>query len=158
MGIHLALASGRTDQGLRSFAEQIDMQKHHGIFVCYNGAKVIDCQTGEVYYDKPMSVEEGKAVLEHMKKFDVIPIVARGEYMYTNDVFSGMIHRNIGSDEVFNVIQYESRSNGYILCEKKDLASFADFEIEKILTAGDMWQKTSGKLRKRSRINLSQIT
>ena len=84
-----------------------------------------------------MSIEEGKEVLEHMKKFRVSPIIIKDEYMYTNDVFSGMIHRNIGSDIVFNVIEYESRGNGYILCEKKDLAAFADYPIEKILTAGE---------------------
>ena len=40
-------------------------------------------------------------------------------------------------DEIFNVIESESRGNGYILCEKRDLAAFADYPIEKILTAGE---------------------
>ena len=31
----------------------------------------------------------------------------------------------------FNVMQYESRGNNYILCEKRDLAAFVDFEINK---------------------------
>lgn len=137
LGIRLVIASGRADQGLYQFGDVLNMREHHGIFVCYNGAKVMDCQTGEVYYHQPMSIEQGKAVLEHMKKFKVSPIVIKDEYMYTNDVFSGMIHRAIGSDEIFNVIEYESRSNSYILCEKRDLAAFADFEIEKILTAGE---------------------
>lgn len=137
LGIRLVIASGRADQGLYQFGNVLNMREHHGIFVCYNGAKVMDCQTGEVYYHQPMSIEQGKAVLEHMKKFKVSPIVIKDEYMYTNDVFSGMIHRAIGSDEIFNVIEYESRSNSYILCEKRDLATFADFEIEKILTAGE---------------------
>lgn len=137
LGIRLVIASGRADQGLYQFGDVLNMRNHHGIFVCYNGAKVMDCQSGEVYCHQPMSIEDGRAVLEHMKNFQVSPIVIRGEYMYTNDVFSGMIHRNIGSDEIFNVIEYEARSNSYILCEKRDLAAFADFPIEKILTAGE---------------------
>lgn len=137
LGIRLVIASGRADQGLYQFGDVLNMREHHGIFVCYNGAKVMDCQTGEVYYHQPMSIEQGRAVLEHMKKFRVSPIVIKGEYMYTNDVFSGMIHRSAGSDEIFNVIEYEARSNSYILCEKRDLAAFADFPIEKILTAGE---------------------
>ncbi|MBR3348752.1 MAG: HAD family phosphatase [Solobacterium sp.] len=136
-GIRLAIASGRADQGLYQWADVLDMQKHHGIFVCYNGAKVMDCQTKEVLFHQPMSIAEGKEVLEHLKQFEVIPIIIKDEYMYTNDVYAGMIHRNIGSDTVFNVIEYESRSNGYILCEKKDLAAFADYPIEKILTAAE---------------------
>ena len=147
MGVRLVIASGRADQGLYQYADVLDMPSHHGIFVCYNGAKVMDCQTKEVYFHQPMSIEEGKAVLEHMKKFRVSPIIAKDEYMYTNDVYAGMIHKNIGSDEIFNVIQYESRGNLFILCEKRDLAAFADFPIEKILTAGepeylrDHWQE-----------------
>lgn len=133
-GIRLALASGRTDQGLRRYAKELRMDEHHGIFVCYNGAKVMNCQTGEVYYEKTMSIEDGKAVLEHMKKFRVSPIVARGEYMYTNDVYSGFLERN---GDPINIIEYESRSNGYLLCEIRDLAAWADFPIEKILTAGE---------------------
>ncbi|MDO5108475.1 MAG: Cof-type HAD-IIB family hydrolase [Erysipelotrichaceae bacterium] len=153
MGVRLVIASGRADQGLYQYADVLDMPSHHGIFVCYNGAKVMDCQTKEVYFHQPMSIEEGKAVLEHMKKFEVSPIIAKDEYMYTNDVYAGMIHKNIGSDEIFNVIQYESRGNFFILCEKRDLAAFADFPIEKILTAGepeylrDHWQEMGAPFR-----------
>ncbi|MBP3869906.1 MAG: HAD family phosphatase [Faecalicoccus sp.] len=133
-GVRLALASGRPDQGLVKYAKVLEMDKHNGIFICYNGAKVMNCETGEVYFDQAMTVEEGKAVLEHMKKFKVSPIVAEGEYMYTNDVYSGFLERN---GDPINIIEYESRSNGYILCEKRDLVEFADFPINKILTAGE---------------------
>ena len=37
----------------------------------------------------------------------------------------------------FNVIEYESRGGNYKLCEIDDLAAFADFEINKILTTSD---------------------
>lgn len=136
MGIRLAIASGRADQGLYRWAEELDMTAHHGIFVCYNGAKVMDCQTGEVLFHQPMSVPEGRAVLEHMKKFDVRPIIIHDEYMYTNDVYAGMISRYSGGEKI-NIIEYEARSNGYILCEKRDLSAFAEFPLEKILTAGE---------------------
>lgn len=133
-GVRLALASGRPDQGLVKYAKILEMEKHHGIFVCYNGAKVMDCQSGEVYFNQAMSIEEAKAVLEHMKKFKVSPIVAKGEYMYTNDVYSGFLKRN---GDPINIIEYESRSNGYLLAEKRDLAAFVDFPVEKILNAGE---------------------
>lgn len=55
--------------------------------------------------------------------------------MYTNDVFGCNFEmtRN-GQKEMFNVVKYESRSNEYVLCEKKDLAAF--WECPKILVAG----------------------
>lgn len=133
-GVTLVLASGRPDQGLMQYAKMLDMQKHHGIFVCYNGAKVMDCQSGEVFFEQAMTIEESKAVLEHIKKFKVSPIIAHGEYMYTNDVYNGFLENN---GNPINIIAYESRGNGYILCEKRDMAAFIDFPVEKILTAGE---------------------
>ncbi len=133
-GIRLALASGRPDQGLFKWARELQMDRHHGIFICYNGAKVIDCQSGEVYYSHSMSREEAKAVLTHLRSFSVTPIIARDEYMHTTDVFGCVISRN---GRPFNVVEYESRGNGYILCEHKDLADWLDFPVEKILTAAD---------------------
>ena len=35
------------------------------------------------------------------------------------------------------VIEYESRGGHYMLCEKKDLAAFVDFPLNKILTTAD---------------------
>lgn len=133
-GIRLALASGRPDMGLFKWAKELEMDKNHGIFICYNGARVIDCQTGEELFSQSLSAQEAKAVLEHIKQFDVTPIVARGEYMHTTDVFGCIIDYR-GSQ--FNVVEYESRGNNYILCEHKDMADWIDFPVEKILTAAE---------------------
>ncbi len=134
-GITLILASGRPERALTEFARELEMDRHHGLLVCYNGSKVVDCQTGEVLFDQAMTVEEGKAVLEHMKKFDQVrPMIDHGEYMYVNDVYNQMIYLD---GKEFNVIRYESRGGHYKLCEKDDLAAFADFPLNKILTTAD---------------------
>lgn len=134
-GVILMLASGRPSNGLMRFAKELEMDKNNGLLVCFNGARVENATTGEVLFNQAMSVEEGKAVLEHLKKFPgARPMIDKKEYMYVNDVFDCFINYK---DQPFNVMKYESRSNGYILCEKKDLAAFADFEINKILTYGD---------------------
>lgn len=133
-GALLVLASGRPTSGLRKLAAELQMDKHHGLFVCFNGSKVIDCQSDEVLFNQAMSVEDSKAVLEHLKSFKARPMFDKGEYMYVNDVFDNYITYK---GKPFNVMQYESRGNNYILCEKRDLAAFVDFEINKILTYGD---------------------
>lgn len=138
-GIRLAVVSARTENGLKRFGRALDFDKHHGILIACNGAYIKDMQTGEILLDKSMPSELVCFILEHLKKYDVIPLIAYGEYMYTNDVFSGMLHLKQTDDSIkeFNVIQYESRSNEYILCEKKDLADyFKDKPIPKILVAG----------------------
>ena len=90
-GIKLAVVSARTENGLARFGRWLDFEQNHGILIACNGALIKDMETGEVFFDKSMSKELGAAILEHLKKFNVIPLVAKGEYMYTNDVFSGMI-------------------------------------------------------------------
>ncbi len=133
-GVRLAIASGRPEKGLYKFARELEMDKNHGIFICYNGARVVDCQSGEVIFSHAMTTEEACAVLNHINNFDVTPIIAKGDYMHTNNVF-GCIIDYIGKS--FNVIEYESRGNGYLLCEHKNLSEWLDFPVEKILTAGN---------------------
>lgn len=135
LGATLILASGRPTSGLVDLGKELKMDQHHGLFVSYNGSKVVDCETGEVLFNEAMSVEEGKAVLEHMKKFSrVRPMIDKDQYMYVNDVFDCYIDFK-GAD--FNVIEYESRGGNFNLCEQPDLAAFLDFPLNKILTTAD---------------------
>ena len=131
----LILASGRPTSGLIDLAKELEMDKHHGLLVAYNGSTVVDCETMEVLFNQALSVEEGKAVLEHMKKFDrVRPMIDKGEYMYVNNVYDNWI---TWKGKPFDVIQYESRGGKFKLCEVDDLAAFVDFPLNKILTTSD---------------------
>ena len=134
LGAILVLASGRPTSGLMDLAKELKMDENNGLLVSFNGSKVVDCENNKVLFNKTMSVEEGQAVLEHMKKFNVKPMIDKGDYMYVNDVFDNTI---IYNGEPFNIIQYESRGGKFKLCEKDDLAAFADYPLNKILTAGD---------------------
>lgn len=86
-GAVLVLASGRPSMGLTGFADVLHMKDHNGVFVCFNGAKSINYQTNEVYFQQTLSVDQGKRVLEHMHEFDVCPIYDRDAYMYLENAF-----------------------------------------------------------------------
>ncbi len=134
-GAILILASGRPTSGLIDLAKELKMDKHHGLLVAYNGSKVIDCETKEVLFNQALSIEEGKAVLEHMKRFDKVrPMIDRDEYMFVNNVYDNWI---TWKGKPFDVIQYESRGGKFKLCEIEDLAAFVDFPLNKILTTSD---------------------
>lgn len=133
-GTKLILASGRPTTGMVKYVEQLEMDKYHGMLVSYNGAKVVDCNDYDELFNQSMTVAEGKAVLEHMKNFDVKVMIDKGEYMYVNDVYDCYVNLK---GEKFNIIEYESRGGNFKLCEKADLADFLDYRISKILTAGD---------------------
>jgi hypothetical protein len=130
-GIRLILASGRPTPGLMGIARELEMDRHHGLMVCFNGSRVVDCESGEILFNQAMTVEEGKAVLEHVKHFDQLyPMIDHGDYMYVNDAYSTIFHE----DERL-VVQREAHGNNYKVCEVDDLAAFADFPLNKILTA-----------------------
>ncbi|WP_315459575.1 Cof-type HAD-IIB family hydrolase, partial [uncultured Streptococcus sp.] len=134
-GARLILASGRPVSGMQDFAKELAMDKHHGLLVAYNGAVVVDCESGDILFNQAVTVEEEQAVLEHVKQFDVIPMISKGDYMYVNDVYNNMIHWEKKNLDI-NIIEYESRGGKYLLAEKRDLAAFADFPLNKILLAG----------------------
>ncbi len=133
-GAILILASGRPTSGLMDFAKELEMDKHHGLLVSFNGSKVVDCESNKVLFNETMTVEEGQAVLEHLKNFNVKPMIDKDDYMYVNDVFDNEI---IHDGKAINIIQYESRGGKFKLCEEHDLAAFADYPLNKILTAAD---------------------
>jgi Cof subfamily protein (haloacid dehalogenase superfamily) len=131
-GAVLVLASGRPSMGLTGFADVLRMKDHNGVFVCFNGAKSINYQTNEVYFQQTLSVDQGKRVLEHMHEFDVCPIYDRDAYMYLENAFF-TIERD-GSP--WTIAEYEAHNNNYLLCEVANNAAFMDWELNKILVAG----------------------
>ncbi|EOH99674.1 cof-like hydrolase [Enterococcus haemoperoxidus ATCC BAA-382] len=133
-GIKVILASGRPTPGMMKYVEELEMARYNGLIVSYNGAHVLDVRTQNELFSQPLSVESSKNILEHLKQFDVKPMIAKNEYMYVNNVFDGMLDLEF-SDGLFNIIEYESRGGNFQLCEKTDLASFVDFPLHKILVA-----------------------
>lgn len=131
-GIKVILASGRPTTGMLELAEQLEMTKYEGFLVSYNGARVTDCLTKKVLFNQALSIKTGQAILEHLKKFDVIPMIDKEDYLYVNDVYSGMLDL---PDGAFNIIEYEARGGNFKLSEIDDLAAFATFPINKILIA-----------------------
>ena len=71
LGIKLILASGRPTSGLIGLGHELQMDKYHGLFVCYNGSKVVDCQTKEELFNKIWDMEslgDIATVTVHIKK------------------------------------------------------------------------------------------
>lgn len=133
-GALLILASGRPTSGLLDFAKLLQMDSYQGLLVSYNGSKVVNAKTQEVLFDQTLTVEQAKAVLQHLKKFQLIPMVDKEDYLYVHDVYQGYIDFQ---DQPFNVIEYESRGGKFKLCEQDDLAAFVDFPMNKIIVAGN---------------------
>ncbi|MDN6640373.1 MAG: Cof-type HAD-IIB family hydrolase [Tetragenococcus sp.] len=133
-GIKVILASGRPTPGLFKYAEELALENYDGIGLSFNGAHVLDYQTNEVLFEQTLSLDASKAILEHLKTFDVKPMICHQNYMYVNDVYDNTVHLPHGET---NIIEYEARAGSYKLCEINDLAGFCDFPLHKILVAAD---------------------
>lgn len=135
-GIKLLLSSGRPAQGLKSLAHELELDTHDGLLVCFNGACVIDAQTDEVLYEQPMPADELCRLIEHLRKFDLIPWITQGEYLYTEDVFNCMINLEDGATK--NIVKYERDMCEMRIREVADLCEVARaMPVDKLLTAGD---------------------
>jgi len=133
-GIKVVLASGRPTRGMMKLVHELEMDKHHGLVVSYNGASVMDCETNEIIYNQAMSIDEAKAVLKHMKNFDVMPMFGVGDTMMVDNVYGNEISWN---GRTWNAVEYEARGNDYRLCEPEHLWYAVEAPVNKILVAGD---------------------
>ena len=132
-GIRVILASGRPSRGLMALARELELPKHGGLLVSYNGAHVTDAATDEVLFDQPMAVDDMLELLDHLRGFDVIPWVTEGEYLYIEDAYRCMIeHKGVP----MNIVKYERDHCDLILREVRDLAEVCSRPQDKILTAG----------------------
>lgn len=121
-GCVLVLASGRPTAGLVPIAEQLEMQKFHGMLLAYNGGVVIDFTTGEKIFSKTIPTDLTKKLLKNLEKIPVNPIVDDGETIFTTDA------------ESFQV-PYESQSNNLKIKIVENVHDAIDFSPAKVLIA-----------------------
>uniref|UniRef100_UPI00403F1930 Cof-type HAD-IIB family hydrolase n=1 Tax=Candidatus Enterococcus willemsii TaxID=1857215 RepID=UPI00403F1930 len=134
-GIRVILASGRPTTGMYHLAKELKMTEYEGLLVSFNGACVVDCKTDDILFNQTLAIEDAQEVLAHLKQFDVRPMINKDEYMYVTDVYNNYVQLPEGP---FNIFEYESRGGNFKLCEVDDLATFADFPLNKILVVGEI--------------------
>lgn len=134
-GIKVILASGRPTRGMWHLVEELELDKHNGYLVSFNGARVTDCETKEVLFNQALDTDLSKNILEHLKQFDVIPMIYGDTHMYVNDVYHNEIQTLDGP--TMNIVEYEARMCHFLLSEQADLAAFVDEPQNKVLIAGN---------------------
>lgn len=133
LGIRLILASGRPTMGLLRFADTLDMPAHHGLLVSYNGARVTDCQSGNILFRQPLSAQETRDVLEHVKSFPQLhPMIDKVEFMYVPKSAGRFVPVD---GKPYPIFFFEAHGNGFRLRRVEDLAPLVDGPVDKVLTA-----------------------
>ena len=82
-GVTVVLASGRQAPGLAREAAALDLSKHHGLLLSYNGGRIEDATTHEILFDRSLPNELAVRFLRHLEKFSVSPVVDNGKAILT---------------------------------------------------------------------------
>ena len=92
-GIEIILASGRPINGMLEIAEELEMDKHHGIIISNNGAVAYDVRNNKTIFDSPIKKEHIKEILENNKKYDIPAMIQKDNYMLVENVYDlSLIH------------------------------------------------------------------
>lgn len=122
--------------GLHALAQELDLQNHDGLLVAFNGAHVVDAQTDEVLFDQAMPADELHRLIDHLRNFDVIPMISLGRDLHVEDSYHCMITLPDGLQK--NIVKYERDACDLKIREVESLHEVVDtYPVDKLLTAGD---------------------
>ena len=86
MGIRIVLASGRPTYGVMPLAKELDMDKHNGYILSYNGGQIINIQTGDVLFEKRVKSEMLPYLEKKAKKNNFSIFTYYEDVIYTSDI------------------------------------------------------------------------
>lgn len=119
-GNHVILASGRPTPGMRRYEKELELERSGGYLLSFNGAKVIECRTGEILFQRLLPLS-------------IIP----GLYRFAKDHHCGLItylgDEVISAFEPDEYVQLEARINNLPIRTVHNFKEFVDFDINKCL-------------------------
>lgn len=123
-GQKVILASGRPTPGMRRYEKELELEKYGGYLLSFNGAKIVDCYTGEIIYQKLLPLS-------------LLP----GLYRFADDNGCGLI-TYLGSEVISafppdKYVELEARINGLPVREVDNFTEFVDFDINKCLMTAE---------------------
>lgn len=119
-GHKVILASGRPTPGMHRYEEELELRRYGGYLLSFNGARIVECATGEIIYQKILPQT-------------LIP----GLYRFARQNGCGLI-TYLGSEVISafpadEYIELEARINGLPVREVSDFLQFVDFDVNKCL-------------------------
>ncbi len=124
LGYHVVLASGRPTAGIVPVAKQLQLGKYGNYILAFNGAKIINCKTQQVIYQK---------ILPR----NIIPILWKeaiengvGLISYENDSV-------ITGTKIDSYMELESKINGIPIRTVDNFPEYIDFDVNKCLMTGE---------------------
>lgn len=123
-GGKVILASGRPTPGMRRYEEELELEKYGGYLLSFNGARIVECRTGEIVYQR------------------ILPLtLLPGLYGFAKKNGCGLITylggEVISAFSIDKYVEIEARINGLPVREVSDFVNFVDFDINKCLMTAE---------------------
>lgn len=120
MGHKVILASGRPTPGMRRYERELELAERGGYLLSFNGARIVECSTGNVIYQRilPLSLLPGL--------YEFAKANGCGLITYLGDEV-------ISAFEPDEYVQIEARINGLPIRTVDNFLEFVDFDINKCL-------------------------
>lgn len=127
VGKKVVLASGRPTRGVVPLARQLHLSDYGSYILSFNGARITDCRSGEVMYNRCLPKDALPDVFRLASAFarDGADILT-----YTEDHIISGIHPN-------RYTQLESRINHMPVLERSDFLSAIPPQANKLLATGE---------------------
>ncbi|MBQ7775046.1 MAG: HAD hydrolase family protein, partial [Lachnospiraceae bacterium] len=126
-GHQVILASGRPTPGMRRYEAELELPKRGGYLLSFNGARIVNCVTGEVVHQKVLPLS-------------IIP----GLYQYAKEQGAGLItyfgDTVISAFEPDEYVELEARINGLPIRVVPNFVEFVDYDINKCLLTAPVEQ------------------
>lgn len=123
-GHKVILASGRPTPGMRRYEEELELEKYGGYLVSFNGARIVECGTGEIVYQRTLPLPLLPSLYAFAGKNGCGLVTYLG-----SEVISAFV-----PDEY---IELEARINGLPIRRVERFPDFVDFEINKCLMTAE---------------------
>lgn len=119
-GHKVILASGRPTPGMRRYEQELELEKYGGYLLSFNGARVVECRSGEIVYQRLLSQSILPSLYHFAKEHGC------GLITYLGDTV-------ISAFEPDEYVRLEARINGLPIRVVDNFLEFVDFDVNKCL-------------------------
>lgn len=116
----IILASGRPTPGMMRYAKELELEKYGGYLLSFNGARIINCRTGDIVYQQTLPRFILPKIYRFAKENECGLITYCGDYV-------------VSGTEIDEYIELEARINGMPVRKVDDFLHFIDFDVNKCL-------------------------
>ena len=118
-GVKVVLSSGRPDFAVKPIAKELELEKHGGFIVSFNGAKITDCVNGNELFSAGMSAEAVYKLFEMSK--------AEGAFIHT------YIGDDIIASEMNEYTDIEKQITGMNIIVPSDFKAYIKNDVVKVI-------------------------